>query len=67
MVSKDSHKPIVVGKGAQVIKKISQESRAEIEKLMDQKIFMELKVVVKENWFDQQQFMKELGYIVDGK
>lgn len=67
MVSKDSHKPIVVGKGAQVIKKISQESRTEIEKLMDQKIFMELKVVVKENWFDQQQFMKELGYIVDGK
>ena len=67
MVSKDSHKPIVVGKGAQIIKKISQESRAEVEKLMDQKIFMELKVVVKENWFDQQQFMKELGYIVDGK
>ena len=67
MVSKDSHKPIVVGKGAQVIKKISQESRTEIEKLMDQKIFMELKVVVKENWFDQQQFMKELGYVVDGK
>ncbi len=67
LVSKDSHKPIVVGKGAQVIKKISQESRAQIEKLMDQKIFMELNVVVKENWFDQQQFMKELGYIVDGK
>ena len=67
LVSKDSHKPIVVGKGAQVIKKISQESRGQIEKLMDQKIFMELNVVVKENWFDQQQFMKELGYIVDGK
>ncbi len=67
LVSKDSHKPIVVGKKAQVIKKISQESRLQIEKMMDQKIFMELNVVVKENWFDQQQFMKELGYIIDGK
>lgn len=67
LVSKDSHKPIVVGKKAQVIKKISQESRTQIEKLMDQKVFMELNVVVKENWFDQQQFMKELGYIIDGK
>ena len=67
LVSKESHKPIVVGKKAQVIKKISQESREQIEKMMDQKIFMELNVVVKENWFDQQQFMKELGYIVDGK
>lgn len=67
LVSKESHKPIVVGKKAQIIKKISQESRTEVEKMMDQKIFLELNVVVKENWFDQQQFMKELGYIVDGK
>lgn len=67
MVSKDSHKPIVIGQKAHVIKKISQESRLEVEKMMDQKVFLELNVVVKENWFDQTQFMKELGYIVDGK
>ena len=67
MVSKDSHKPIVIGQKDQIIKKISQESRTEVEKIMDQKVFLELNVVVKENWFDQAQFMKELGYIVDGK
>lgn len=67
MVSKESHKPIVIGQKAQVIKKISQESRLEVEKMMDQKVFLELNVVVKENWFDQGQFMKELGYIIDGK
>ena len=67
MVSKDSHKPIVIGQKASVIKKISQESRLEVEKIMDQKVFLELNVVVKENWFEQAQFMKELGYIVDGK
>ena len=67
IVAKDSHKAIVIGQKAQVIKKISQESRAEIEKIMDQKIFLELNVVVKENWYEQSQFMKELGYIINDK
>lgn len=67
LLSKESHKPIVIGKKAAVIKKISQDSRQEIEKLMDQKVFLELNVVVKENWYDQTQLMKELGYFVDGK
>ncbi|MEK6627001.1 MAG: GTPase Era [Bdellovibrionota bacterium] len=67
MLSKESHKPIVIGKKAMLIKKISQDSRLEVEKIMDQKVFLEINVVVKENWFDQTQFMKELGYIVDGK
>ncbi|MBC7419319.1 MAG: GTPase Era [Bdellovibrio sp.] len=67
MVGKESHKPIVVGQGAQVIKKISQESRAEVEKLMDQKVFLELNVVVKENWYEHLQTMKELGYVIERK
>lgn len=67
IVAKESHKRIVIGQKAQVIKQISQESRAEVEKMMDQKIFLELNVVVRENWYEQRQFMKELGYIVDGK
>jgi GTP-binding protein Era len=67
LVAKESHKAIVIGQKAQVIKKISQESRQEVEKIMDQKVFLELNVVVKENWFDQMQFMKELGYIINEK
>lgn len=67
MVAKESHKAIVIGQKAQIIKKISQESREEAEKMMGQKIFLELNVVVKENWFDQAQFMKELGYIINDK
>lgn len=67
VVGKESHKPIVVGKKAVIIKKISQDSRVEIEKMMGSKIYLELNVVVKENWFEQKQLMKELGYIVDDK
>jgi GTP-binding protein Era len=67
MVGKESHKPIVIGQKAQVIKKISQESREEVEKLMQEKIYLELNVVVKENWFDHNQTMKELGYVIERK
>lgn len=66
LVSKDSHKPIVVGKSAAVIKKIGELSRKEIQKMMDvSKVYLELNVVVKENWFEQKNLMKELNYVVN--
>ena len=65
VVSKDSHKPIVVGKSGQVIKKIGEESRKEIQKIMgENKVYLELNVVVKENWFENKNMMKELNYVV---
>lgn len=67
LIAKESHKPIIIGKKAELIKKISQESRKEVESLMGQKVFLELNVVVKENWYNQLSLMKELGYFVDGK
>lgn len=67
VVAKETHKPIVIGKGAQVIKKISQESREEVEKLMETKVFLELNVIVKDNWYDKNQTMKELGYVINRK
>ncbi len=67
LVAKDSHKPILIGKGAELIKKISQKSRQEIEKLVGEKIFLEVNVVVKDNWFEHTQTMKELGYVIERK
>lgn len=67
LVAKESHKPIIIGKGAEVIKKISQKSRQEIEKLVGGKIFLEVNVVVKDNWFEHLQTMKELGYVIERK
>jgi GTP-binding protein Era len=65
IVAKDSHKPIVVGKGGQVIKKIGMKSRQEIEALMDESIVLKLEVVVKENWSENKILMKDLGYVVE--
>ena len=65
LVAKESHKPIVVGKGADKIKKIGEKARLEIQKMMGvPKIYLELNVVVKENWFGNKSLMKELKYVV---
>ncbi len=67
IVSKESHKAIVIGKGAAIIKTIGTEARKEIEKLMDEKIFLDVQVVSKPEWFDNKRIMKELGYVIDNK
>lgn len=67
LVAKESQKPILIGKGAELIKKISQASRKEVEKLVGEKVFLELNVVVKDNWFEHLQTMKELGYVIERK
>jgi len=67
MVARESQKAIVIGKGASVIKQIGMEARKEIEKLMDEKVFLDLKVAAKPEWFDNKRMMKELGYVIDSK
>ncbi len=67
IVSKESHKAIVIGKEAAVIKKIGMDSRKEIEKIMDSKVFLDIKVIAKPDWFDNKRMMKELGYEFDTK
>lgn len=65
LVSKENHKSIVIGKGGEMIKKIGTESRKEIEKLMGEKVFLDLHVSYKDNWVENKSTLKELGYVVD--
>lgn len=62
LVSKDNHKGIIIGKGGLLLKKIGQEAREEIEKIMGTKIFLGLHVAARENWYRNNRIMKELGY-----
>lgn len=62
LVSKDNHKGIVIGKGGLLLKKIGQESRVEIEKMMGTKVFLGLHVAAREDWYKNNRIMKELGY-----
>lgn len=62
LVSQESHKPIVLGKGGSKIKQIGQEARSEVEKMVGKKIYLGLQVKVKEDWEMDHRSMKGLGY-----
>ncbi len=51
-VERDNHRMIVIGRRGQVIKMIGIEARREIEQVLDSKVFLDLKVKVKEKWRD---------------
>jgi GTPase len=59
---KDSHKAIIIGKGGQMLKKIGQSARIDMENLLDSKVYLELWVKVKKDWRDSPSVLKTLGY-----
>ncbi len=59
---KSSHKGIIIGKGGEMMKKISSLARRDIERFMGTKVYMETWVKVKENWRDNMNFIRSQGY-----
>ena len=59
---KDSHKGIIIGKKGAMLKKIGELARTDIEAFMGTKVYMETWVKVKENWRDNQSWMRNFGY-----
>lgn len=59
---KQAHKAIIIGKAGSMIKKISTQARIDIENLLQQKVFLEVYVKVKENWRDNPSLLNNLGY-----
>ncbi|MBR2033841.1 MAG: GTPase Era [Alphaproteobacteria bacterium] len=51
-VERDNQKIIILGKGGQMIKRIGQSARREIEELFDERVHLFLFVKVRENWQD---------------
>ena len=61
-VERDTHKPIVLGKGGEHIKRIATEARQDMEKLFGRKVFLNLWVKVKGGWADDARLIKQFGY-----
>ncbi len=59
---KASHKSIIIGKGGQTLKAISQEARLDMEKLSGEHIHLEVWVKVRPGWRDSAEDLKTLGY-----
>lgn len=60
-VARDSQKSIVLGKGGQTIKKISQQSRHELSEMVEQPVHLFLFVKVRENWEQDPERYREMG------
>ena len=55
-------KGIITGKQGDMQKKISSRARADMEKVMGTKVFLQTWVKVKENWRDNVNYERSLGY-----
>ncbi|AWL11403.1 GTPase Era [Saliniradius amylolyticus] len=65
LVERDTQKAMVIGKGGQRLKTIGQEARQDMERLFDNKVFLELWVKVKAGWADDERALRSLGYSDD--
>ncbi len=61
-VERPSQKAIVIGKGGSMLKRIGTEARLDIQRLLSQKVFLELFVRVTEDWTKNPRELKRLGY-----
>ena len=62
VVERDGHKAMVIGDKGERIKRIGTETRQELEKLMDAKVFIELWVKVRSGWADDEARVRSFGY-----
>jgi len=59
---KDSHKGMIIGKNGEMLKKIGEMARRDMEKLLDAKVYLETWVKVKANWRDSGANLRTFGY-----
>lgn len=62
VVEREGHKAMVIGDKGERIKRIGTETRVELEKLMDSKVFIELWVKVRSGWADDEARVRSFGY-----
>ncbi len=59
---RESHKQIIIGDGGSMIKRIGQSARRDIEKLISDKVYLSLFVKVREDWRNNNNFIRDIGY-----
>ncbi len=59
---RNSHKPIIIGKNGDMLKKIGSWAREDMEKFFGVKVFLDLWVKVKENWRESSAVVANFGF-----
>ena len=61
-VSRKTQKPILIGKGGSSIKKLGTNARRRMEEFLGRKVFLETHVKIREDWRDDEQWLRRFGY-----
>ena len=59
---RESHKGIIIGKQGSMLQRIGSEARADIERLMDTHVNLQLRVKVRPDWRDRKSDLRDMGY-----
>jgi GTP-binding protein Era len=60
-VETESQKPIVIGRGGEMIKRIGTEARHDLEKFFATRVFLDLRVKVNPDWRDNDRVLDDIG------
>lgn len=61
LVEQASQKPIVVGRGGQMIKRIGSEARQDLERFFSARVYLDLHVKVRAEWREDDRVLDDLG------
>jgi GTPase len=61
VVDRESQKPIILGRGGDMIKRIGIAAREDLERFFDTKVFLDLHVRVKSEWREDETVLNDIG------
>lgn len=61
-VERESQKAIIIGKGGARLKQVGTQARAEIERLLDRRVYLHLHVTSLKNWQSDPKALRRLGF-----
>jgi GTP-binding protein Era len=61
-VGRMNHRGMVLGKGGSMIREIGRTARKQLEVFLSARVFLDLEVVVRPNWREDSESLRELGY-----
>jgi GTPase len=61
VVDRESQKPIVVGRGGEMVKRIGTAAREQLERFFGTRVYLDLHVRVKSDWREDERVLGEIG------
>jgi GTPase len=61
LVDRESQRPIVIGSGGEMIKRIGSEAREDLETMLGGRVYLDLHVKVRADWREDERLLDEMG------